>query len=137
MSDSSDAYGTVSNFDAKRSATLALWWVALHVLLWSTALALTRDIVPGLLALAVLAGHAAVRFPDSQVVLTRSGDGRWSIPGRGLFDLALGSGTCYSTLWVILDLAGQDGSTRVLLLRDQLGAADWRRLQVAVREPES
>ena len=111
--------------------------LGLPVLLWSTALALTRDIVPGLLALAVLAGHAAVRFPDSQVVLTRSGDGRWSIPGRGLFDLALGSGTCYSTLWVILDLAGQDGSTRVLLLRDQLGAADWRRLQVAVREPES
>lgn len=135
MPDSSGASGTVSSFVASRSSVLALWWIALHLLLWSSVLAATRDLVPGLAALTVLAAHAALRFPESRVRLTRSGDGRWSIPARGLYDLNLGSRTCFSSSWVLLEFVSHDRSLRMVLLRDQFGAQDWRRLQVAVREP--
>ena len=116
---------------------LVLWWAALHLLLWGSVLATTRNVVAGLMALGVLAAHAAVRFPDTRVVLSRSGDGRWSIPARGLFDLELGPGTCFAAFWVLLELVSPDRSLRLVLLRDQLGRRDWRRLQVAVREPGS
>lgn len=135
MPDSSGVSGTVSSFVASRSSVLALWWVALHLLLWSSVLAATRGFAPGLAALAILAVHAALRFPESRVRLGRSGDGRWSIPARGLYDLNLGSGTCFSSAWVLLELVSDDRRLRLLLLRDQFGDRDWRRLQVAVREP--
>lgn len=113
---------------------LVLWWAALHLLLWGSVVAATRSIVAGLAALAVLAVHAAVRFPETRVVFARSGDGRWSVPAQGLFDLELGAGTRFAAYWVQLELVSPDRSLRFVLLRDQLCAGDWRRLQVAVRE---
>ncbi len=113
---------------------LVLWWAALHLLLWGSVLAATRSVVVGFVAFGVLAVHAAFRFPDTRVLLARSGDGRWSLPARGLFDLELGTGTRFAAFWVLLELVSPDRSLRFVLLRDQLCARDWRRLQVAVRE---
>lgn len=114
---------------------LVLWWAALHLLLCASVFAATRSVVAGLVAFGVLTAHAAIRFPDTRVVLARSGDGRWSIPERGVSGLELGPGTCFAASWVLLQLVSPDRSLRLVLLRDQLGARDWRRLQVAVREP--
>ncbi len=124
----------IESFAARRSRVLAVWWAALHLLLCGSVLAATGSVVAGAVALGVLAVHAAVRFPDTRVVLARSGDGRWSIPAQGLFDLELGTGTSFAASWVLLQLVSRDRSLRLVLLRDQLGVGDWRRLQVAVRE---
>ena len=113
---------------------LVLWWAALHLLLWGSVLAATRSVVAGFVGFGVLAVHAAFRFPDTRVLLARSADGRWSIPARGLFDLELGTGTRFAAFWVLLEFVSPDRSLRFVLLRDQLRARDWRRLQVAVRE---
>lgn len=124
----------IESFAARRSGVLVFWWAALHLLLWGSVLAATGSVVAGLAALGVLAIHAAMRFPDTRVVLVRFGDGRWSIPAQGLFDLELGTGTSFAASWVLLELVSHDRSLRLVLLRDQLDVGAWRRLQVAVRE---
>ena len=113
---------------------LALWWASLHLLLWGSVLAATDSVVADLASFGLLAVHAAFRFPDSRVLLARLDDGRWSIPSRGLDGLELGAGTCFAAYWVLLELVAPDRSLRLVLLRDQFDARNWRRLQVAVRE---
>jgi hypothetical protein len=86
--------------------------------------------------LTAVALHGIVRFPRATERLIQARDGSWALPSRGLAGLRLARGTAWGDTWVDLVLAGSGRRVRVLLLRDQLGAEDWRRLQVAVRESD-
>jgi hypothetical protein len=84
--------------------------------------------------LAAIAIHGIAAFPGNVDVLVLASDGTWSLPRRQLFGLRLAGGSNWGAWWAELVLAGPQLRVRVLLLRDQLPAEDWRRLQVAMRE---
>lgn len=76
-----------------------------------------------------------LRFPKAPPVVLCGDQSAWALPEHGLFGLSLAAGTRYTALWarlVLVDPAG--AATRVLLLADQFERADWRKLQVALRE---
>ena len=105
------------------------------MLLGATAVALD---LPAIVALALLAGvgiHGLARRPRTPRRLVLEPDGTWSIPEQGQWRLQLAPGTAWAAWYVELVLAGAARApVRVLILRDQLDADAWRRLQVAVRE---
>lgn len=80
--------------------------------------------------------HGIARFPRTTDLLVHAQDGTWALPERGLFGLRLAPGTAWGNAWVDLVLRGPGRRVRLVLLRDQFPAEDWRRLQVAVRESD-
>jgi hypothetical protein len=90
----------------------------------------------GAALLAAVAIHAVAAFPRTADLLVLASDGTWSLPRQGLFGLRLARGSNWGDWWVELVLAGPRKRLRALLLRDQLPAEDWRRLQAAVRESD-
>lgn len=108
----------------------------MHAALAASVIALDwpPEIAGVLLAAVVL--HGIARWPRAAERLVRSQDGTWALPARGCFGLRLAQGTAWGNAWVELVLAGPGRRVRVVLLRDQLAAEDWRRLQVAVRESD-
>jgi hypothetical protein len=140
---SSNASERVFILKLERSRALVLWWAGLHLLLGVTVLQLAAGVAPaasvpaaravaavgGLLTLAL---HAHYGFPHAPLSLILSPTGLWSVPERGLHALELAPGTSCSAWWVLLILGPP--RTRVLVLRDQLGAESWRRLTLAIRE---
>jgi len=115
---------------AEPSRLLLLWWSGLHALV-ASALLMTN---PLWLAAAspLLALHAWRRRPVTVRLLVVSG-GRFALPAEGRFDLTLlpaaGIGACCARL-VFSD---RPESPRYLI-RDQLDAAGWRFLRLAIVE---
>jgi hypothetical protein len=112
-----------------------IWWALLHVVLASSALLLDLTPVLTAFALATIAAHAVGRYPRTPRLLILHRDGTWAVPEHGWHRLALGPGTTWTTWYVELVFMDPAGA-RILVLRDQLGAEDWRALQLAVREHE-
>ncbi|MDX1561868.1 MAG: hypothetical protein R3305_03035, partial [Gammaproteobacteria bacterium] len=65
-------------------------------------------------------------------LLVAGATGRWSLPLDGHFGLGLGPRTRFGALWVRL-VFDDPAVPPVLLLRDQLSAANWRQLRLALR----
>lgn len=112
----------------------------MHALLAGSALSLGAGFGSGVAAaaLAAVCAHCVLRRPRSPQLVARHADGTWTVAGRALATgLALAPGTSWSTWYVALVLeSGRGRRVRSLILRDQLEAEDWRRLQLAVREHE-
>lgn len=85
------------------------------------------------LGAAAVLGHAVFRRPARAVPLRLLPDGAWSLPTRGLERLSLRPGTAVGPFWVRLRLGGGSSIVVVLLLKDQLDRASWRRLQAELR----
>lgn len=78
--------------------------------------------------------HAVWRRPSATCpeLVVRPG-GLWSIPAEGLDQVSIGPRTRYTRYWVRLELRGTTGSRVLVLTRDQLDPAAWRKLQAALR----
>jgi energy-converting hydrogenase Eha subunit G len=87
------------------------------------------------LALAAIAAHGIARYPRTPRLLVLHRDGTWAVPERGWHGLSLASGTTWTTWYVELVFRGP-ARARILVLKDQLDAENWRALQLAVREHE-
>jgi hypothetical protein len=101
----------------------------------ASALLLDLPMVPTALALATIAAHAFGRHPRTPRLLVLYGDGTWAVPERRWHGLKLAPATTWATWYVELVFVGP-AHARILVLKDQLGAEDWRALQLAVREHE-
>ena len=97
--------------------------------------ALVFDLAPVLtaLALAAIAAHGIGRYPRTPRLLMLHRDGTWAVPERGWHGLRLAPGTTWTTWYVELVFPGP-AEMRILVLKDQLDAEDWRALQLVVRE---
>jgi hypothetical protein len=113
---------------------LLAWWLSLHALLAATVIVLDLPVAPALALLVLVAAHVFWRRPRGPGLIVRHADGTWAIPEQGRHGLRLVRGTAWTTWWVELVLAGDGRRTRALLLKDQLDADAWRRLQTTVRE---
>jgi hypothetical protein len=109
--------------------------VLLHVVLASSALLFDLPLVFTAFVLALIAAHAIGRYPRTPRLLVLHSDGTWTVPERGWHGLSLAPRTTWTTWYVELVFIGPSGA-RILVLKDQLGAEDWRALQLAVREHE-
>jgi hypothetical protein len=87
------------------------------------------------LALAIIVAHAVWRYPRAPRLLILHCDGTWAVPERGWHRLDLAPETTWTT-WYVEIVFIDPADARILVLRDQLGAEDWRALQLAVREHE-
>jgi hypothetical protein len=112
-----------------------IWWTLLHIVLASSALLLDLNPVLTAFALAIVAAHAVARYPRTPRLLILRCDRTWAVPERGWHRLDLAPETTWTTWYVELVFIDPAGA-RILVLRDQLGAEDWRALQLAVREHE-
>jgi hypothetical protein len=112
-----------------------IWWALLHAVLVSSALLLDLTPVLTALALAAIAAHAVRRYPRTPRLLILHRDGTWAVPERGWHRLSLAPGTTWTTWYVELVFI-DPADARILVLKDQVGAEDWRALQLAVREHE-
>lgn len=86
-----------------------------------------------IVGVAAVLAHAALRRPPRATEVRRLPDGTWSLPALGLDRLDLRPGTAVGPFWVRLHLGTADRVVSVLLLRDQLDAETWRRLQAELR----
>lgn len=113
---------------------LALWWAALHLLLFAAVLGLGVSGWVKLALAAVLGAHCVMRRPraETRVVLCGT-DGCWSLPEIGVSDLRLGPATIYTHHWVRLVLVGGAETFDMLLLQDQFDHVSWRILQARLR----
>lgn len=135
MQSSSHASAAVCIFKIESSRWLEAWWLALHVVLALTIAALDIGWTQAGLGWLGLALHAVLGRPRSKIGLLLECDGVWSAPVEQRYDMRLGSATAYSYDWVRLCLEprGTGRALWVLLLRDQLDAEGWRRLQQRLR----
>jgi hypothetical protein len=119
----------------ERSLWLTAWWAALHVV---AALSLALICPWPWLSLASLAGSGLLawrRRPAPPPLIVQGPEAGWGLPQAGLFDLSLTRATRFGSLWAEL-VFDDPRAPRILLLRDQFGAADWRRLQLALIESQ-
>ena len=131
---SSDASGTVCILRPSRSRLLALWWLALHLLLLAAIVGLGVPPWVKVALAAALGAHAVVRRPQSATpVLVCRADGHWVLPERGPGPLRLARGTSCTAHWARIVLVGKTQTSDILLLRDQLDEVSWRILQGRLR----
>jgi len=117
----------------RASRILLLWWWALHGVGVAGIISLPISWLNRCVLLVLVAGHGLKLAPELSPVLVRYPNGLWSAPeiGRGALRLGVGSG--YAGWWLRLILHDADGTLKVLLLRDQFQAPEWRALQAAFR----
>jgi hypothetical protein len=120
-------------FELDPSLYVILWWALLHGLLAAAIVLLGAALAATTALIAALGAHAVVRYPCAPRLLVLYPDGAWTVPERGAYGRKLAPGTTWSPWYVELVLVGCGGA-RILIVRDQLGAEDWRRLKLAVRE---
>jgi hypothetical protein len=113
------------------SRLLAAWWLGLHLLLGATAWLLGPAIAAG--ALPVLLLHAWRRRPQSTGLIVLTGR-RFGLPAEGRFDLEPAAGT-RAGAWCLALVFPDQPRARLVVVRDQLTAADWRQLQLAIGGP--
>ncbi len=130
MPDSSERSAPAVLVRLDRSRLLAAWWLALHGLV-GLSLIMTNP-VAAVLGAPLVAWHAAARRPARPPLLVVSGR-RFALPAEGRFDLALTPRSRAGSLWLSLSFDDCPGRP-LLVLRDQLDAAGWRRLNLAVAE---
>lgn len=116
-----------------RSLYVNIWWALLHAVFASAALVFDLAPVLTALALAAIAAHGIGRYPRTPRLLMLHRDGTWAVPERGWHGLRLAPGTTWTTWYVELVFPGP-AEMRILVLKDQLDAEDWRALQLVVRE---
>jgi len=111
-----------------------VWHGAVHALA-AVSISISGLAWPLKLAAGVaLLAHGALRRPARPMPVCRNPDGTWSLPALGLDGLALRPGTAAGPFWARLALGAEGARTvTVLLLADQLGREDWRRLQAELR----
>ncbi len=112
------------------SRWLAAWWHALHGLI-GAALLMANPLVAAA-ALPLVVWHARRRRPESPGLIVISGS-RFALPAAGRFNLVPGPG-CRAGSHVVELVFTDRPRSRVLVLRDQLGAPEWRRLRLSVLE---
>ena len=120
-------------FAPEPSLYVNIWWGLVHTLLAATVLLLDLHSVLALLGLALVAAHGILRFPRAPRLLLLNSDSTWDVPEQSAHGLCLAPGTAWTTWYVELVLSGST-DLRIVLLKDQLGAEDWRALELAVRE---
>ena len=109
------------------------WWLSLHALLLAAAAFVgvpwPAKVLAGLATLA----HAIARRPAPvPAAIAMAADGSCRVAEiEGLF--VLGSGTCFTTWWIRIDLRAPGARLDILLLPDQLERADWARLSACLR----
>lgn len=111
--------------------------MAAHFLLAATVIALDLEAAAALSLLAIVGVHGILRRPRGPALIVRHADDTWSIPEWSRHGLRLARGTTWTTWWVELVLTGGGRPIRALVLKDQLDAEGWRRLQLTVREHET
>lgn len=136
MPGSSSSYVTAFTINPESSRWLAAWWLGLHALLASSALAVGPGVGTRCVLLGLLLWHGAVRWPARAPPLRYRGDGRFSVPGHGPHTFVLTRAACYTAHWALLVLRSDRGvSCRILLLRDQVDPEAWRLLALVLRDP--
>jgi hypothetical protein len=112
------------------SRVLWAWWALLHVLLVAAVVLLGSPAWIKLLAGLAIVIHGFVRRPPPSpgVVMVAEG-GLCGVPEwfRGL--RPLGARTLMCPFWVSLDLGAGPWRRDLLLVADQVGSAEWRRLR--------
>jgi hypothetical protein len=113
---------------------LWLWWLALHVLLASTALSVGWPWLPKVAAIVALVAHAVWRRPLSvRSVIEVGADGACRIPGISAEPFAPTSRTRLAPFWVRVVARNEGDAVDILLVADQLDSRDWRRLIAILR----
>ena len=102
---------------------------ALGVLYWPVAWSAKTGL------LFVVGAHAYLRRPSPPEIIVRNRNGLWALPDAWQTALRLSRTSRFGAWWAELHLAGSDRTHRRLLCRDQVAARDWRRLQLALRQP--
>jgi hypothetical protein len=112
--------------------------VGVHAVAAAGLLASGLPVAVKLAGVAAALAHAVARrpAPPPSTVLCFP-DGAWALPDDGGARLVLTEGTSVGPFWVSLRLASDTVSVSVLLLRDQLPAADWRALRAQVGRARS
>lgn len=132
MNACSTRYAGAFTLEPRPSRILAVWRAALAGLLATAAATLGVPWPARLVLAAVACGLTVGCARRRRFGVIRVGGGRWSVPSGGpggeLFQAQ------YSSWWVELRSDAPGRPAGVVLLRDQLDAEDWRRLQLAVRE---
>jgi hypothetical protein len=111
------------------SRVLLAWWLALHGLT-GAALCLSAG-VPGLAGLPILLLHGWLRRPVRERRLLVRGNSCCCLPLEGRFGLTLTTASQAGPGWVRLVFSDQPRKG-LLVLRDQLDRAGWRRLNLAL-----
>jgi len=131
---SSSAFAPVIVFRPEPSRLLSLWWLALHALLAATALLIGWPWPAKAVALGAVLGHAAWRRPRSaRALIEVDADGAFRIPGASPASFAPGTRTRLMPFWLRIVAGNGADTVDILLLVDQLDAADWRRLTAILR----
>jgi hypothetical protein len=82
-------------------------------------------------SIAVL-GHARWFRPPRPPAFIGFADGHWLVPGGGYRLLEAARGSTLGPWWIRLVLSAPTGGVRILLIRDQLTASEWRLLRLAL-----
>lgn len=117
----------------RASRWLLIWWCGLHGVAASGGLLLPIPGVPRALVITAVMLHAIWRLPRRPPRWLAYSNGVWSLPGHDNAVLTCFRGTRSGSWWVVLVLIGRDRRSRFLLLRDQLDAREWYRLNALLR----
>lgn len=124
--------------ELKPSRALWAWWCALHALLATATLLVAAPAAVKVLALLALAGHAVVRRPRAAPsTIHVAADGSCAVPEWRTGNCRLGAGTLICPFWVKLDLGPGLRRRYILLIADQVGPLQWRRLRAVLRRATS
>jgi hypothetical protein len=114
----------------RASRLVWIWWGGLHVLLAAATVLVGWPCLPKVAALAVIAGHAAVRRPRPTLPsIIVAEDATWGVPTLSSGRTPLGPRTVMCTHWVALDLGSGAPRRHLVLFVDQLDAEQWARLR--------
>ena len=128
MTDYSSPSARACLLKLERSRALSVWWLGLHLLLALTFIMVNT--LAGSIGILLLVVHFCRRHPVRSLLLVISPGGRFALPAAGRFDLTLCPSTRLGRRWAEL-VFSDFPRERVLVLWDQLDAADWRRLRLA------
>jgi hypothetical protein len=133
-SDSSTSSATAWAVEPAPSRLVAVWYAAVHALAAASFLASGLDWPIKLAGVTAVVTHAVLRRRPSPTRIARLADGTWSLPALGYERLTLRPGTAVGPFWVKVVLGGPGAKPlTVLLVKDQLDPASWRRLQAELR----
>ncbi len=132
--DYSPEFGRIFTLRPRSSRLLCAWWWVLHCVAGSGGLLLPVVGAFRLLVVAAVVLHAVCCPPRRPPRWVGHANGVWSLPGHRGVPLIAARGTCAGSWWVALVLGPPGRRTRLLLLRDQLEAREWRLLKAALRD---
>lgn len=110
------------------------WWLGVHAVGGVGLVASGLPRAAALAAGAAVLAHAWLTAPAPPPLLLVTESGRWSVPARGLFGLELDERSAYTSSWARLELELGGRRARLVLLKAEYGAAEWRRIQLALRQ---